>query len=123
MENGENSERECHLFQHHLFQDVKHLKPTVRDIPLPVSQSAAVECHDKLVAAGAIIPLNKNIPNDATNSCPFLSVLITDLFVRRVEISGYLRWTPQSGMCQTNSPNRSYYAKSLQPPSKYAKDV
>lgn len=63
-----------------LFQDVKHLKLTGRDIPLSVSQSTAVECHDKLVAAGAI-PLNKNISNDATNSCAFLSVLITDLFV------------------------------------------
>ena len=63
-----------------LFQDVKHLKPTGRDIPLSVSQSTAIECHDKPVAAGAI-PLNKNIPNDATNSCAFLSVLITDLFV------------------------------------------
>ena len=56
------------------------MKPTGRDVPLSVSQSAAVECHDKLVAAGAI-PLNKNIPNDATNSCAFLSVLTTDLFV------------------------------------------
>ena len=66
-----------------LFQDAKHLlKPTGRDILLSVSQNTAVECHDKLVAAGAI-PLNKNIPNDATctNSCAFLSVLITDLLV------------------------------------------
>ena len=63
-----------------LFQDIKHLKPTGRDIPLSVSQSTAVECHDKLVAAGAI-PLKKDISNDATNSCAFLSVLITDLFV------------------------------------------
>lgn len=63
-----------------LFQDVKHLKQTGRDIPLSVSQSTAVECHDKLVAAGAI-PLNKGISNDATNSCAFLSVLIADLFV------------------------------------------
>lgn len=45
-----------------------------------MSQSTAVECHDKLVAAGAI-PLNRNIPNNVTNSCAFLSVLITDLFV------------------------------------------
>ena len=53
---------------------------TVQDIPLSVSQSTAVECHDKLIAAGSI-PLNKNNPNSATYSCTFLTVLITDLFV------------------------------------------
>ena len=55
--------------------------PLCRDIPLSVSQATAVNHHDNLVAAGAT-PLNVDIPNDATNSCSFLSVIITDLFVK-----------------------------------------
>ena len=53
--------------------------PGCRYIPLTVSQSTAVECHDKLIAAGAV-PLD-NVSHDATNSCAFLSVIITDLFL------------------------------------------
>lgn len=62
-----------------LFQNV-NTRPPCRDIPLSASQSTAIECNDKLVAIGAT-PLNENIPNDATNSCAFLSVLITELFI------------------------------------------
>lgn len=62
-----------------LFQNVK-TRPPCRDIPLSASQSTAIECNDKLVAIGAT-PLNENIPNDATDSCAFLSVLITELFI------------------------------------------
>lgn len=63
-----------------LFKEIKIAKSTARDIQLSVNQTTAVECHDKPVAAGAT-PLNVQIPSDATNSCAFLSVLITDLFV------------------------------------------
>ena len=62
-----------------LFRDSKHPAPC-RDISLSVSQSTAVVCHDKLVAVGAT-PLGEDIPNDAINSCAFLSVIITDLFI------------------------------------------
>lgn len=43
-----------------------------------MSQSTAIENHDKLVAVGAT-PLDQEISDDATNSCAFLSVLIADL--------------------------------------------
>lgn len=62
-----------------LLQERKILPPGRRYILLTVSQSTAVECHDKLVAAGAV-PLD-NVSHDATNSCAFLSVIITDLFL------------------------------------------
>ena len=61
------------------FRNSKH-GASCRDIPLSVSQTTAVDRHDTLVAAGAT-PLNADVPNDATNSCSFLSVIITDLFV------------------------------------------
>ena len=47
-----------------------------RDILLSVSQSTAVECHDRLVAVGAAAP--GDIVDDATNSCALLAVGIAD---------------------------------------------
>ena len=50
-----------------------------RDIPLSVSQSTAVECHNRLVAVGA--PSPGHIANDGTNSCALLAVSIADKFL------------------------------------------
>ena len=89
MGTGKNSERVCHVLSYEKTKSSENrtvvsgyqtLEADRPGHPLSVSQSTAVECHDKLVAAGAI-PLNKDISSDATNSCAFLSVLITDLFV------------------------------------------
>ena len=60
-----------------LFEAAK-IKPPCHDIPLSTSQSTAIERHDKLVAVGDI-PLDQDIPDDATNSCAFLSILVTEL--------------------------------------------
>ena len=60
-----------------LFQVAK-INPPRHDIPLLTSQSTAIERHDRLVAVGDI-PTDQDIPDDATNSCAFLSILVTEL--------------------------------------------
>ena len=83
-----------------------------RDIPLSVSQTTAVDHHDNLVAVGAT-SLNADIPNDAINSCSFLSVIITDLFVEE---------GTKVGLAQNRQHNH-YHARTVQPISKHREDV
>jgi primosomal replication protein N len=47
------------------------------DIPLAVSQGTALENHDKLLVMGSVVP--DVIFADATNSCAFLSLLVSDM--------------------------------------------
>lgn len=53
-----------------------------RNIPLSVSQSTAVEHHDKLVAVGAASC--RDIPDDATNACALLAVGIADRLMQEL---------------------------------------
>ena len=65
-------------------QAYDHNHSISRNIPLSVSQSTAVEDHDKLVAVG--VASWGNIPNDATNGCALLAVGIADQLIQELRI-------------------------------------
>lgn len=61
------------LFERHI------VSPHGQDIPLKVSQTTAVARHDQsAILAGGELKAPQVIPNDATNACAFLCLLISD---------------------------------------------
>ena len=65
-----------------LFREDNHV-PTCKDIPLKVSQSSAVASYDhEVLSAGCELKEMAVIPNDGTNACVFLCLLISDRLYR-----------------------------------------